>query len=535
MADILPALNCLNAAQDEDILQNRQQTLQVLARLRNVLKSDVKASSHDDVDRLVDGCIRVLSIIQKRLCSIRAYATQSAKKAVAEASRKREDPRIVDVQVYDGAKEKTDVLKFRKAMAIRSLSLEFMRFQEGWLNYSRVGLQANELSSAADQTQDGAIEKFIDFKKHVSDRKMARTMIKNGTKMLVLERLYGHCGITAILWIVPSWTKLSYASLSVFLELLTQAPEYHIINTTATDLDDWYEECQTLYDEKIAIAQLAQHEIIPSETPRKARTDKQRRDGIRKQTRPRKHQVSAHKIDLTNNGHRDGRVNDFTELSRVKGSTQHITDSARQLQHGNTLHARPKSFLSLSRDEQCSSLVAEQPTGHPDMLDAGVDAYPFFPQDFTDANRLIRASGELDVLDSGVNTFPFIPSNLSGTASVSNAIPPAEPEIFDSGISSHSFTPGNLFHTSASNTVLPAGPEMSDSGTSSYSFTPDNLFQASTSNAIPPAGPEIFDARTHSFPFVAENPTVRPVSNGTVTQTRFLDMSDTGRDAPLFY
>ncbi|KAB8256783.1 hypothetical protein BDV32DRAFT_152938 [Aspergillus pseudonomiae] len=398
MADILPALNCLNAAHDEDILQNRQQTLQVLARLRDVLKSDVKASSDDDVDRLVDGCIRVLSIIQKRLCSIEAYTTQSAKKAVAEASRKREDPRIVDVQVYDGAKEKTDILKFRKAMAIRSLSLEFMRFQEGWLHYSRVALQANELSSAADQTQDGTIEKFIDFKKNVSDRKMARTMIKNGTKMLVLERLYGHCGITAILWIVPSWTKLSYASLSVFLELLTQAPEYHIINTTATDLDDWYEECQTLYDEKIAIAQVAQPEIIPSKTMRKARTDKQQRDGIRKQTRPRKHQVPAHKYDLTNSGCRDGRVNDFIEPLRAKGSTQHITNSAWQWKHADTIHPRPESFLCLPRDKQGSSLVAEQPTEDPDMFDAGVDAYPFFPQDFTDANSLIRASGELDPL-----------------------------------------------------------------------------------------------------------------------------------------
>jgi hypothetical protein len=76
-------------------------------------------------------------------------------------------------------------------------------------------------------------------------------MITSGTKMLVLEGLAGSCGISSLLWKVPSWSKLSYPELPVLLELLLQMPEYDRVRTTAEDLTGWYEQCQDVYDQNI--------------------------------------------------------------------------------------------------------------------------------------------------------------------------------------------------------------------------------------------------------------------------------------------
>ncbi|KAE8382902.1 hypothetical protein BDV26DRAFT_252877 [Aspergillus bertholletiae] len=268
MTDILPALNSIKNAHDDDILRNRQQTLQVLSRLEEVLGEQQPRSRVNGQKNPVDPlhrCESVLRLIQKRLHSLQHYAGMSVKEAVAKASHKNEDPRVVDVQIYSGAKEKPEFMRFRRAMAIRSISLEYMQFQQDQIGFSRVDLQAIELSSAADQTQQGTIDQFIafnrsradTFSRRIKDAQVAKMMIKDGTKMLVLERLYGHCGITAVLWLIPSWTKLRYPDLPTFLELLCQNPEYYRIHATAEDLVDWYDECQTLYDENTAVQQLA--------------------------------------------------------------------------------------------------------------------------------------------------------------------------------------------------------------------------------------------------------------------------------------
>lgn len=71
--------------------------------------------------------------------------------------------------------------------------------------------------------------------------------------MLVLEDLFGSCGISSLLWRVPRWSKLlGYPALPVFLELFLQMPKYKRICTAAEDLTEWYEQCQELYDQNIA-------------------------------------------------------------------------------------------------------------------------------------------------------------------------------------------------------------------------------------------------------------------------------------------
>ncbi|KAE8386926.1 hypothetical protein BDV23DRAFT_162209, partial [Aspergillus alliaceus] len=303
MADILPALNSIKNAHDEDILRNRQQTLQVLSRLEEVIGEQrprrSRVNGQKNPDDTFHICESKLRLIHKRLHSLQRYAGMSVEEAVAKASHKNEDPRIVDVQIYSGAKEKPESMRFRRVMAIRSISLEYMQFQQAQIGCSRVDMQAIELSSAADQTQQGTIDQFIAynrsrediFSRRIKDAQTAKMMIKDGTKMLVLERLYGHCGITAVLWLIPSWTKLRYPDLPTFLELLCQDPKYCLIRATAEDLVDWYDKCQTLYDKNTAVQQLATSRL-PSQSIRlrqdTTRIVKHQKGGTRKSANNRK-------------------------------------------------------------------------------------------------------------------------------------------------------------------------------------------------------------------------------------------------------
>jgi hypothetical protein len=271
MTDILPALNCLRTA-NAQILLNHQQTPQILSTLGTPLKLPHRTETgspfadplmeqlqeniangvvNENLSNNISRCERVLCIVGRRFSDIEQYTQQSAKEAVGDAPQGSEDLRIIDAQICNHPEERACLLvRFRKMLAVRSLGSEFMQFQENRLHYSRVDVQVNKLLGTAEQTQDGAIEGFIETKRHISDRRTAASMIKNGTKLLVLERLYGHCGLSAILWAAPSWTKLNYSDLPIFVEILSQAPKYAKIRMTVEKLDDWYEQCQAVYDRK---------------------------------------------------------------------------------------------------------------------------------------------------------------------------------------------------------------------------------------------------------------------------------------------
>ncbi|KAE8334231.1 hypothetical protein BDV24DRAFT_146207 [Aspergillus arachidicola] len=159
-----------------------------------------------------------------------------------------EDPRVVDIQLCEGISNKTPTTRFRISLAIRSLTLEYVHFQYQTLGYSRVDEQANTLSSVADN-QHGSIEEFLKTCPHILDHGTAKKMIITGTKMLVLERLYGHAGISALLAFVPSWTRLRYPELTIFIELFLF--RHADIATMAEDVSNKYWRCQHLYNRQV--------------------------------------------------------------------------------------------------------------------------------------------------------------------------------------------------------------------------------------------------------------------------------------------
>ncbi|RWQ95422.1 hypothetical protein C8Q69DRAFT_252799 [Paecilomyces variotii] len=254
------ALDYIDAGSEEEILQHRERALDAIKKLEKALgltqrvepglPSDSISIEPDVEQRPQQLSEKILARIDKNLVSTVSYARKSPETAVAPAPQKREDPRIIDAQIYYGARKKTTSMMFRTALAIRSISMEFARFQYYRRGYSRVARQVNRLSAKADQTQEATIGDFIK-ENHIADHRTFERMITSGTKMLVLEGLSGSCGISSLLWKVPSWSKLSYPELPVLLELLLQMPEYDKVRTTAEDLTGWYEQCQDVYDQNI--------------------------------------------------------------------------------------------------------------------------------------------------------------------------------------------------------------------------------------------------------------------------------------------
>lgn len=254
------ALDCIEMGDEEEILRHRDRALKALRKLERVL-----LQSHRDEPGLLPGPLtveplydeapaRLLDSLDRFLTKIYSYARKAPEDAVAAAPQEREDPRVIDAQIYYGASRKTPALKFRSLLGTRSLGIEFMNFQRARRGYSRVDRQVNYLSEAADQTQDATVDDFIqEYGKHISDHGTAKRMIAVGTKLLVLEGLIGHCGLSSLLWQVPKWHTLRYSELPQFLEVLLQTPRYHRVRTAAEDLSGWYELCQNNYDQKIML------------------------------------------------------------------------------------------------------------------------------------------------------------------------------------------------------------------------------------------------------------------------------------------
>ncbi|KAE8139271.1 hypothetical protein BDV38DRAFT_55905 [Aspergillus pseudotamarii] len=208
-------------------------------------KSDLVRAHSDSCDK---NAVKILDILKDRISSIKKCLRLPTNQLLVTPEVENEDPRVVDIQLGEGISNKTPTTRFRISLAIRSLTLEYVHFQYQTLGYSRVDEQANTLSSVADN-QHGSIEEFLKACPYILDRGTAKKMIITGTKMLVLERLYGHAGISALLAFVPSWTRLRYPELTIFIELFLF--RHADIATMAEDVSNKYWKCQHLYNRQV--------------------------------------------------------------------------------------------------------------------------------------------------------------------------------------------------------------------------------------------------------------------------------------------
>lgn len=272
MSVVQMALGFIDACSEEEILQCREKALDAVRKLERVLglpSRDMPSPTAEtpSIDPLEKKSERILDSIQKNLTSILSLGRKKAKDALEQPPLFREDPRVLDARIYRGATKKTPKLMFRTSLAIRNISMDFAKFQTKKRGCSRVAEQVKWLTSNSDQTQDEAtIDKFIE-ENHIVDSDTFKWMIISGTKMLVLEELLGSCGISTLLWRLPTWSKsLSYPALPIFLELFLHMPKYERIRRAAEDLTKWYEKCQRLYDKNITLQQamFENHPAIPT-------------------------------------------------------------------------------------------------------------------------------------------------------------------------------------------------------------------------------------------------------------------------------
>ncbi|EAW20727.1 uncharacterized protein NFIA_112510 [Aspergillus fischeri NRRL 181] len=132
------ALDYIDAGNEAEILQHRERALDAIKKLEEVLGLTQRVepgvpsesmSIEPDVEQQPQQLSeKILARIDKNLVSIVSYARKPPETAVAPAPQEREDPRIIDAQIYYGARKKTTSMMFRTALAIRSISMEFARF-----------------------------------------------------------------------------------------------------------------------------------------------------------------------------------------------------------------------------------------------------------------------------------------------------------------------------------------------------------------------------------------------------------------------
>ncbi|EAW11468.1 uncharacterized protein ACLA_091660 [Aspergillus clavatus NRRL 1] len=113
------ALDYIDAGSEEEILQHRERALVAIKKLEKALgliQSVEPGSAPDSISIEPDVEQRphqlsekILARIDKNLVSIVSYARKPPETAVAPAPQEREDPRIIDAQIYYSAKKKTTI------------------------------------------------------------------------------------------------------------------------------------------------------------------------------------------------------------------------------------------------------------------------------------------------------------------------------------------------------------------------------------------------------------------------------------------
>ncbi|KAG2000752.1 hypothetical protein GB937_010873, partial [Aspergillus fischeri] len=111
------ALDYIDAGNEAEILQHRERALDAIKKLEEVLGLTQRVepgvpsesmSIEPDVEQQPQQLSeKILARIDKNLVSIVSYARKPPETAVAPAPQEREDPRIIDAQIYYGARKKT--------------------------------------------------------------------------------------------------------------------------------------------------------------------------------------------------------------------------------------------------------------------------------------------------------------------------------------------------------------------------------------------------------------------------------------------
>ncbi|OQD70102.1 hypothetical protein PENANT_c275G07661 [Penicillium antarcticum] len=154
-----------------------------------------------------------------------------------------EDPRVVDIRLCNRGCS-LDAC-FRRGLGQRSLAIEFDKWEREVFGTSPVS--GRSLDPEAIDDNSGLINRFlaqnaISFK----NKESASHGIRDGIRLLVFERIYGHVGVSAILILLFTlFRDVKYGSFVALKHLLRKSGAWHDL---AKDKSSWLTACQIRYD-----------------------------------------------------------------------------------------------------------------------------------------------------------------------------------------------------------------------------------------------------------------------------------------------
>ena len=230
---------------------------QLPPRLRREHENEIRGLK-DQIDSLLHVAeskhpvTEVLTGLNSSREEIYRYLNQNFKDAVPDVDWKKVDFRILDIEVASGTKRLTPGKKFRRGLALRSLTLQYDKWEVQSYGTSRLSRLKSDIAKYSDR--DGLISKFIYAHNFGEDFSRVKNAIHEGTKTLVLEHLARTSGISPIMYLLlpRKLRPISYKSLP---ELITELNQSEWLDL-ARDRHDWFQACVGRYDGKSSSAQI---------------------------------------------------------------------------------------------------------------------------------------------------------------------------------------------------------------------------------------------------------------------------------------
>lgn len=167
--------------------------------------------------------------------------------ATSEPAWRKDDPRIVDLQIAGDSKPSANI-KFRRGLSQRSLAIEFDDWE--WKTHRTSILKERATNPSVEPSRKlGHITGFLNANRHrFHNLVAARAGIEHGLKLLVSETLLGGIGYSAIL--IFRYGKFRAVKYAEFNDLKDAIKKSNSIKKLAEQKADWFGQCQSIYDGK---------------------------------------------------------------------------------------------------------------------------------------------------------------------------------------------------------------------------------------------------------------------------------------------
>lgn len=233
--DIRQAMNVLAQTPDDILYDVRTELLDAFTKIRKRIKSHT------------DPCTEILDTLSAGIGGIKGKQSE-----VADIISKIK-PEQTDIRFQHAFAEqpgtKSFIPRVQAIFAYRSLGFEFDAYVESQHGASRVTELSTDLTKA-ERKSSGRISEFL--KRRERDDEPSRKAVRFAIKLLVLERVFGNCGISwLVTFIISKIRNVPYTSLTELSRLLSEEGSVYLkLGTLATSFSRLIQEGQKQYDSK---------------------------------------------------------------------------------------------------------------------------------------------------------------------------------------------------------------------------------------------------------------------------------------------